>query len=296
MKQGFRHIRAFLQVAQYGSFTQAAHALHISQPALTVQIRQLEEELGVMLLNRDRRAVTLTQAGRDMLKPLQRILDEFDGAIEQANDLVGLRRGRLTIAALPSIAAASLPGIIGRFRRAYPGIDIRVADVPADRMLSLVREEAADLGLGPWARHDRAIRFRELFTDQMHVFFPEGHPLTQTKQPSLKKLSAYPHVLTAQGTSVRQSIQRALEAANLSIEIACEAAYLSTAISMVKAGLGVSILPMSTLHAAPCDGVLHRPVADPHLRRRLGILTLQRVTDSPAAAAFISMALREYGK
>ena len=290
MKHGFRHIRAFLHVAQEGSFTRAAEALHISQPALTVQIKQLEEELGVRLLNRDRRSATLTHAGRSMLPTLRRILDQFDDAIEQAHDLVGLRRGMLTIATLPSIAAASLPEIIGKFRKTYPNIDIRLSDVAADEVINMVRSGDADLGIGPLVSRDRAIEFQHLFSDMMHVFFPAKHPLALGTEPTLEKLTKFPHILMAQQTSVRKSVQHALEAQNLTIDVACEAAYLSTAISMVKAGLGISILPLSVKYAASCDGVHHRPIKGNDLHRNLGFLTLRQAARSPAATAFIKIA------
>ncbi|CAM5788200.1 LysR family transcriptional regulator [Castellaniella caeni] len=293
MRQGFRHIRAFLQAARLGSFTQAAQSLHVSQPALTVQIRQLEEELGVRLFDRDRRQVSLSQEGRNMLAPLQRILDEFEGAIEQAHDLAGLKRGRLTVAALPSIAAAWLPALIHRFHAAHPGIDIHVADVPAARLQRLVKDEEADLGIGPWVNRDRALQFRELMEDSLQVFFPAEHPLAGLRRPTLPRLTRYPHVLTSPGTSVREAVHRALEAGNLDIEVACEVAYLSTAIGMVRAGLGIAILPLSTLHAAPCDGLLHRPIANPHLHRKLGLITAKRRTPSAAAQAFIELLLTQ---
>lgn len=292
MRQGFRHIRAFLQAAQSSSFTQAALTLHISQPALTVQIRQLEEELGVKLFDRDRRRVTLTPAGRNMMAPLQRILDEFQGAIEQAHDLVGLQRGRLTIAALPSIAAAWLPDLIRQFHSVHPRIEIRIADVPATRLQALVRDEEADLGLGPWISRDRALRFQELLEDRMHVFFPAGHPLCASRRPTLESLTRYPHVLTSPGTSVREVLHRALEAAGLDIDVACEVAYLSTAIGMIRAGMGISILPLSTLSAAPCTGLEHRPLGSAHLKRQLGLITAKRKALSPAAAAFVATLLR----
>lgn len=291
MRQGFRHIRAFLQAAQSGSFTQAALTLHVSQPALTVQIRQLEEELGIKLFDRDRRHVTLTAAGRRMIAPLQRILDEFQGAIDQAHDMVGLQRGRLTIAALPSIAAAWLPGLIHQFHCAHPRIEIRIADVPATRLQALVRDEEADLGLGPWISRDRALKFQDLLEDRMHVFFPAGHPLSTSRRPTLENLARYPHILISPGTSVREVLHRALEAARLDIDVACEVAYLSTAIGMIRAGLGISILPLSTLSAAPCAGLEHRPIASAQLKRPLGLITVKRKTLSPAAAAFVSTLL-----
>ena len=288
MKQGFRHIRAFLQAAKLKSFTLAAQSLHVSQPALTVQIRQLESELGVKLFDRDRRQVTLTAEGQSMLEPLQRILDEFQGAVEQAQDLAGLRRGRLTVATLPSIAASWLPPMIREFRQAHPEIRIQVADVPATHIQRLVKDEGADLGIGPWHNRDKALLFQEILQDQLYVFFPAGHPLSKTKRPTLENLTLYPHVLMSPGTSVREALNRALEDSGLDIDVACEVAYLSTAIGMVRAGLGVAILPLSTLDAARCDGLEHRLVADGHLRRRLGLITLRRRTPSAAAQAFIT--------
>lgn len=289
MKQGLRHIRAFLAVARLGSFTRAAEALHVSQPALTVQIRQLEDELKVRLFDRDRRRVSITPSGRSLLAPLQRVLSDFDGAIEMGRDLAGLARGTLTVAALPSIAADWLPGLVRQFRLAHPGVDIRIADVPADRIQLMVADESADLGLGPWVSRDRAIAFDELLLDRMHVFFPPGHPLAAARQPTLRQVASHPQVLTAPGSSVRRAVHHALEAEGLDVAIACEVAYLSTAIGMVKAGLGVAILPISTRQAAHCGDLEHRPVRSATLTRRLGLMTRARATPSPAAQAFIGL-------
>jgi len=294
MQRSFRHIRAFLQVVKEGSFTRAAEALHISQPALTVQIKQLEETLGIQLLNRDRRSVTLTHAGHSMLTPLRHILDQFDDAVEHAHDLVGLRRGSLTIATLPSVAAASLPDIIYQFRKTYPNIEIHLSDAAAEEILAMVRNGSADLGIGPLASRDRAIEFQHLLTDRMEVFFPAGHALANGPDPTLAELTEFPHILTAPQTSVRRTIQHALEAQNLTIDVACEAAYLSTAVSMIRAGLGISILPLSVLHAASSEGIYHRPIKDNDLYRRIGFLTLRRSSCSPAAFEFIQMAKQFY--
>ncbi|WP_329742144.1 LysR family transcriptional regulator [Dyella sp. A6] len=288
MSSGFRHIRGFIQVAKLGSFTSAAQRLHISQPTLTVQIHQLEEELGVRLFDRDRRKVSLTAAGNSLLGPMQQILDDFDAVRQHAQELGALHHGRLVMAALPTVAAAWLPSRIAKFRESYPGIEVRMIDVPSDQLQTLVSEATVDLGIGTLLSHDEGIHFVKLFEDRMHVFFPKGHELESQQQPSLKSLTRYPHISTATDSSVRQLLDRALKQARLDIEITCEVDRLSTAVSLVKAGVGIAVLPLKTLDSISCEGLIHRPIKDNPIKREIGILTSKRKILSPAATAFSS--------
>ena len=116
MDLNLRQVRAFVSVAHLGSFTRAAKLLNLSQPALTVQIRKLEEALGVRLFDRNTRAVALTRMGRELAPMLQRVLSELDAMVVETRDLAAKRRGVVRIAALPSFAAGVLPEIIVRFR------------------------------------------------------------------------------------------------------------------------------------------------------------------------------------
>lgn len=287
MSTGFRHIRGFMQVAKLGSFTRAAQVLHVSQPALTVQIHQLEEELGVRLFDRDRRKVVLTPAGGSLLGPMQKILDSYDAVRKHARGLGRLHRGRLVIAALPSVAAVWLPSHVATFHETYPGVEVRVVDVASDQLLDLVSGESADLGVGTLLDPDPNILFVKLFEDEMHVFFPLGHELQPIRAPTLEAVAHYPHISTAPNSSVRQLLDRALQDAHLNIEIACEVDRLSTAISMVRAGVGIAVLPLSTLDSISCDGLLHRPMGNGPIKRQIGVLMPRRKTLSSLADIFI---------
>src|SRR6478672_1088987 len=122
MIHDLRHIRAFLVLARARSFTRAASELHMSQPTLTVQIQQLEGAVGVRLFDRNKRHVALTQAGRDLMGPLERILIDLENIATSTGELLEHRRGLVTVAALPSMAAAVLPRAIKKLSESYPGI------------------------------------------------------------------------------------------------------------------------------------------------------------------------------
>jgi len=139
MIRELRHIHAFLAVARRGSFTRAAAELRVSQPALTVQVRQLEAQLGVSLFDRNKRRVALTQAGRDLVAPLERVIFDFESVIANTRDFVEHRRGIVTVGALPSIAAGLLPRAMKRLADDHPGIVVRVTDALAGRIAALVK-------------------------------------------------------------------------------------------------------------------------------------------------------------
>ena len=295
MLQGIRHIRAFLAVARLGSFTRAASELHVSQPALTVQIRQLEESLKVRLFDRNKRQVVLTQVGKDLLPSLAQVLSDLEAVMSASQDLANLRRGSVSVATLPSVAAGLLPMAIRRFAAGHPDIAVHVSDVVAERILQLVKAEEVDFGIGSRMGPDRDIDIIDFLIDQLCVFFPEGHPLAEREAPVLREVVAFPLILTARGTSVRTLVDRALEREDLEITLACEANYMSTAVGLVRAGLGVAILPESAVHAAACEGIGMTAIRTTGLTREIGIIRKRDRTLSPAAERFVEV-LKEAAK
>src|SRR5690349_18971038 len=128
MNVSTRQLRAFVLLAAQRNFTRAAAAMHLSQPAFSALIRQLEDALGLRLFDRSTRSVELTVEGREFELSARRVLDEFDGALAGVRDQAARRRGRVSIALLPSLAAGWLPPVLAGFRSAYPGIELQVAD------------------------------------------------------------------------------------------------------------------------------------------------------------------------
>jgi DNA-binding transcriptional LysR family regulator len=139
MIEDMRHIRAFLAVARIGNFTRAAADLHVSQSALTVQIRQLEESLGVTLFDRGKRRVALTDGGRDVLVPLEKILVDTEAVVSRTRELTSLRRGMVSLAVLPSLAAHIVPRAIQAFTNAHPGVVVRIRDIVSERIVEAVQ-------------------------------------------------------------------------------------------------------------------------------------------------------------
>jgi LysR family transcriptional regulator, carnitine catabolism transcriptional activator len=288
MTAELRHIEAFLAVARLGHFTRAAALLHVSQSALTVQIRQLEAALGLRLFDRNNRRVALTQAGRDLVTPFERISADVAGVLQHARDLSAHKRGTVTVGALPSVAARVLPQAIAALVRTHDRIVVRVRDAVAARLVDLVKSGEVDLGIGCLVRPDPDIVVEPLFSDRLAAFVPAAHPLAGRRSVRFRDLGAHPLILTGHDTSVRQRLERTLADQRLPIQIAQEVTYMSTAIGLVEAGLGVAVLPESAFTADLDRRVRVVGIRDPVLRRDIAILMRAGRSRSPAAEGLVA--------
>ena len=289
MISDLRHVRAFLAAARIGNFTRAAIELHISQSAFTVQIRQLEDALGVTLFDRSKRRVALTSAGRELLVPLERMIVDAEAIVARTRQLAGLRRGVVNIAVLPSVAASVLPAAIWRFTQMHPGVVVHVNDVVAEKLIEAVKSEEVDFGIGCRVRADREIRASSLLVDKMCAFVPNAHLLARQESVSLRELVNYPLVVTGKNSSVRELLERALKRDRLAMKIAYETNYMTTAIGMARAGLGIAVLPEVTGIADDTTGLRRLPVSRPPLSRRIEVIERRDRTLSPAALKMVEV-------
>jgi DNA-binding transcriptional LysR family regulator len=289
MNINLRQLRAFVSIGRLGSFTKAAEALHATQPALSAQIRDLEDALGVKLFDRSTRSVTLTQAGEDLMPSVDTVLTDLSSVVARARDVAKRNTGRVTVAALPSLAATLMPGVIAKMRDAHPGIVVTIKDALAERAIAILRADEADLALTSAPPPDRELTFTPLFADRMVAVLPHGHPLAKAKVLRLAELLDTPLVLMDRDSSVRRIVDGACASIGRLAAPAYEAAFMATAIGLVRAGIGATLLPSSASELLAAGDLVIRDLDKPRIERELGIVKQRRRAYSPAAEALVAV-------
>ena len=267
MNVSTRQLRAFLTLAAEHNFTRAASASHLSQPAFSVLIRQLEESMGVRLFDRSTRRVELTAEGAEFEIAARRLLTEFDATLADVHARAARQRGRVSIALLPSLAADWLPAVLAGFRAAYPGIELEVADVLSEPCIDRVRSGRADFALAATRADTSELRAELFCSDAFHLVCPVGHPLATLRDPRPKDLVPWPFVHLSRTSSVRQYIDAATRPQLLSAVL--EVDQLATVSGMVRAGLGISIVPALALYQFRSSELKIRPLRWAGLTRRI---------------------------
>lgn len=284
MNVSTRQLRAFMALVAANNFTRAAAASHLSQPAFSALIRQLEEVLGVKLFDRTTRNVALTAEGQAFQLSAQRVLDEVDAALAGMQDRVARRRGRVAVALLPSLAADWLPAVLAGFCAENPGLEVQVQDVLSEPCIDRVRSGQADLALAATRADTPELRAELFCSDDFHLVCPVGHPLALAADVRPKDLAAWPFVHLSRTSSVRPYIDAAIHP--LALNSVLEVDQLATVSGMVRAGLGVSVVPALTLYQFRTPGLVTRPLRWPGLRRRIYLVRRRDRSLSLAAQAF----------
>ena len=278
---GTRELNAFLVLAEQRNFTRAAALCHLSQPAFSALVKALEDTVGARLFDRTTRSVELTAEGRVLVEPARRLLRDADGALADVRDHAARRRGRVAIALLPSLAAGWLPPLLAQFHRQHPGIELDVADVLSDACIERVRAGSADFALASTRTATPELHTEEFCRDQFHLVCPRDHALARRRgRIHLKDLAPHPIVHLARSSSVRQYVEAALYP--MQLHTMMELDQLSTVAGMVRAGLGITIVPSLTLFHFADPQLATRPLHAPALVRRVYLV---RRADRPLSTA-----------
>jgi LysR family carnitine catabolism transcriptional activator len=279
-------IRSFIAVAEHGSFRRASEEMLLSQPALSTHIRDLEAELGVVLLSRTTRSVRLTAAGAHFLISAKRLVSELRTVVMELKDQAMLQRGRVTVACLPSFASATLPAVLARFSRHYPGVHVEVLDEVVDIVHERVLSGQADVGIGPQPQK-QDLEFFPMIEDHFRVVFPGNHAFAGRKSVKLAEVVQHPFLTIASHKNVRNVLDRALQQAGLVLEPKYIFRHHFTLGGMVEAGLGITVLPSIAMSILGHPGLMSARLVAPEISRAFGVLRRRNDTLSPAAAAFV---------
>lgn len=238
-----KQLRAFVAVAQHQSFAQASEEIHLSQPALSIAIRNLEEQLGGKLFERTTRQLALTPEGDALLPIAQRLLQDWQGAYNELHQRFALRRGRLAMACMPSLAAANFPTAIASFHQRYPEIDISLEDIVMEDVLAAVSSGKIELGVAFEQQHGDGLQAIRLFQDKAVVALLPQHKLASQAQISWQQLAQEPFITLNQRSGFRQTVEQAQQQADAFPTHIYEANQLMTVASMAAAGLGLCVVP-----------------------------------------------------
>ena len=279
-----QNLRAFLLVAESGSFSKAAKRLHLTQPAVSKRIAQLEAQLNVSLFDRIGRRISTTEAGEALLPHARAVHLELQAAQQSVRDLAGEVRGRLRLATSHHIGLHRLPPLLSFFSKAFPAVQLDIDFMDSEQAYELTLHGEVELAVVTLAPSSIVnIVTRPIWLDPLDFMVQEGTQLTRKKALGLKELSQHPAILPGLNTYTGQIVKSLFEQRSLPIQIAITTNYLETIRMMASVGLGWTVLPRSMRD--PSLATL--PIRDARIERTLGAIHHEGRSLSRAAQAFI---------
>lgn len=289
-------LRYMLAVARTGNFSRAAEQCHVSQPSLSQQIQKLEEELGERLFDRMRPEVKLTAHGEAFLRRAVRILEEVDAARREASEAKELLSGRVALGVLPTIAPYLLPGIMAEFVEKYPGVEMIVQEDTTAHLLKQSLACEIDFALASPPFSESQLEVRELFSEELLLALPSGHPLTRKRSVSANDLQAERLIVMKEGHCLGDQVLRFCDRRDLKPTISFRSAQLETIQSLVRAGLGISLVPAMAVQRDDSGSPEYRSLQNPKPTRRIAAVWPKQRPLSRAATEFLKLISAHFGK
>lgn len=289
MNVTLRQLRAVVLVGQLGSFTRAAQAMHLSQSALSMLVRDLESSMGTRLVDRTTRSVSLTVAGSELVAGTQQVLADLERAIGRVDELVAKQRGRVVLAAPLVLSSALLPAALAAFRRAHPGIELVLHDTLPGQVLPQVRSGTADLGIGSFSPAEADLQRQLLFREAMVAAYAPGHSFRRRRRLGWRDLSGQPLLVMRPGSVFRDLTEGGLQAAGVPLHPAFEADFVGSLVGLAGAGLGVAIVPGYAMALTDPGRVHWQRLDGPLVEREVLLVHRAGRSLSPAAQALVEV-------
>jgi LysR family carnitine catabolism transcriptional activator len=283
-----RLLHAFIALHDCRHFGQAAQRCHMSQSAFSVTIQRLESTVGARLFERDTRKVALTPEGELFIEVARSLVEEIDAAFKDMGDYLARRKGRVVIAALPSLAANGLPAVIAQYRAAYPGINVTLFDALSDQCLAMLREGKVDFALTAPGLDLSEFETRIVCSDPFYLICRRDHKLAKRRKIALKALAGCEMIHLSKLTSVRQHVDALLRDVAV-VNTGLEVEHLATVAGLVEHGLGVALVPELTLFQFRSMDLVAIPVDAPGIVRPIFIVRQKNRTLSVAAQGMLEL-------
>jgi DNA-binding transcriptional LysR family regulator len=290
-----RQLRYLVALADERHFTRAAAREHIAQPALSQQIRRLEAEVGLTLVQRTTRRVALTDAGELLVARARRILAELDDAQAELGTLAGVKGGRLSVGALHTMGPVDLSLLLAAFHRNHPAVELTVREQSSEELAEMLRDDEIDLAfLSVTERiQSHGLELHRLVSEELVAVLPAQHPLAGRDGVALSELAGDPFISFRTGSRLRELLDSAAADVGFQPRIALESNESRRIRSLVSSGLGVAILPRSDA-AGPGAPVAVTPLVEPALTRDVTLASRAKRRHSPAAQAFLALTLEVF--
>lgn len=284
-----RHLRYFMAVAEELHFGRAAERLHMAQPPLSQQIRQLENELGFQLFHRTKRSVELTEAGEVFLVECQRLFRQLDQAVQMGRQVSRGEMGQLVLGFVTSATYNVLPVILRSFRTHVPNVNLELHELTTDQQLQWLRERRLDVGFVRPPIDDDDFELLTIWQEPLVVALPEQHALAQQDQVSLRSLTQESFILFPRSLApgLYDQVISLCQQVGFSPNVVQEAIQMQTIISLVAAEIGIAIVPVS-LQNLQRTGVVYKPLEEPTPKAEIAIVWKKQET-SPTVQRFLEI-------
>jgi DNA-binding transcriptional LysR family regulator len=292
MRIDFLGLQAFLSVAERGSFQRAAAHLNLSQTALSHRMRKFEGDLGVKLLTRSARQVTLSPAGLALLPKARRILEDIDSSFQELRQMGRHRQEQIAIGCLPTIANHYLPQLLVEFGARFPDLAVKIYDNSAAEIAELVHSGAAEFGVTILSANRSDLEIKPLLKEPFVLVCPAGHEFARLKSVDWAELAGAPLIRISPQAGNRALIDDALGARRESLWWRYEVQHVASAISMAAAGVGLTVVPRLSVNRSAHPEMAAVPLRNPGIVRTLGVLSRRGVALTPPAEVLADMLRR----
>lgn len=282
-----RQLEAFLLVATHGSFRKAGAHVNLSQPAISRLIKQAEDAVGRKLFDRDTRNVRITPIGAELLPIAQRILRDFDDSLGDLGQFMAGQRGRVSMAALPSVCVAWLASAVAAASYNQDTITYSIREAPADRLLAWVEDGTSDFVISMRPDASRPFRYKHLLDDHFVLLCPRDHVLASCTELPWSAFGRFPFVAAGSRSSIRKVTDAVLLQISTSVTTTLEYSSVSVCGALVAEGVGLTALPKLALGLVDMSNLTAIPLTSPRISRPLGVITRAGRTLSPATDQFI---------